>query len=254
MPDSVAGVALGAGAGVRLRPLTILRPKVLCPVGDRPLIDHAIARFAGTTDAVAVNVHHGRDLLEHHLADHHAGRVHISVEEPEALGTAGALAALRDWIDGRPVIAVNADTWTTATVGALVDGWDGDRCRVLVPAGDTFAAGVTIAGALLPWSVVRDLAVRPSGLYESVWVDAAAADRLDVVHLAPGEPCVDCGSPRAYLEANLAWSSGASVVGEGAIVHGTVAESVVWPGATVRADEHLERAIRADARVTVLVR
>src|SRR4051794_5045674 len=153
MADSVAGVALGAGAGVRLRPLTLLRPKVLCPVGDRPLIDHAVARFEGATTAVAVNVHHGRDQLEAHLT----GRVHISIEEPEALGTAGALAALRDWIDGRPVIAVNGDTWSPAPVASLLDGWDGEQCRVLLPAGATFVPGVPIAGALVPWTIVRDL-------------------------------------------------------------------------------------------------
>src|SRR5262245_51261925 len=135
MADSVAGVALGAGAGVRLRPLTLLRPKVLCPVGDRPLIDHAIARFHGpgsggaeTAVTVAdadVNVHHGRDLLESHLAGRWP-QIHISVEEPEALGTAGALAALREWIDGRPVMVVNGDTWSPAPVASLLDGWDGD--------------------------------------------------------------------------------------------------------------------------------
>ena len=241
---------MGAGAGVRLRPLTALRPKVMCPVGNRPLIDHAIARFDGTTSAVAVNVHHGRDLLEPHLD----GRVHVSVEEPVALGTAGALAALRDWIDGRGVIAVNGDTWTTAPVSGLLDGWDGERCRVLLPAGHLFVAGVTIAGALVPWRVVRDLALRPSGLYESVWAGDAAAGRLDVVHMAPGEVCIDCGSPRDYLRANLAWSGGESVIGDGAVVDGIVEESVVWPGATVRAGEHLVRAIRAGARTTVLVR
>src|SRR6476659_8822367 len=161
MADSVAGVALGAGAGVRLRPLTLLRPKVLCPVGDRPLIDHAIARFGGTTTDVAVNVHHGRDLLESHLA----GRVHVALEEPEALGTAGALAALRDWIDGRPVIAVNGDTWSPTPVASLLDNWDGERCRVLLPAGAAFVPGVLIAGALLPWPIVRALEPRPSGIY-----------------------------------------------------------------------------------------
>ena len=65
---------LAAGAGERLRPLTRLRPKPMCPLGDRPLVDHALERFVGVTDAVAVNVHNGRALLESHLA----GRVHLS--------------------------------------------------------------------------------------------------------------------------------------------------------------------------------
>src|SRR3954468_20339549 len=119
MADSIAGVVLAAGAGERLRPLTRLRAKALCPVGDRPLVDHALARFAGVTATLAVNVHHHRDQLEAHLA----GRVHLSIEEPVALGTAGALGALRDWVDGRACIVVNADTWCPTPLDVLVDGW-----------------------------------------------------------------------------------------------------------------------------------
>src|SRR5262245_33950264 len=103
MADSVAGVVLAAGAGTRLRPLTLVRPKVLCPVGDRALVDHALARFDGVTTSLAVNVHAGRDQVERHLT----GRVHLSFEEPVALGTAGALAHMRDWIAGRPVLVAN---------------------------------------------------------------------------------------------------------------------------------------------------
>src|SRR5690242_8490235 len=102
MADSIAGVVLGAGLGLRLRPLTSLRPKVLCPVGDRTLVDHALDRFDGVTGSLCVNVHHHRGMLENHLA----GRVHLSIEEPQALGTAGALGLLRPWIAERPVLVV----------------------------------------------------------------------------------------------------------------------------------------------------
>ena len=42
MGDSLAAVVLAAGAGTRLAPLTSVRPKALCPVGDRPLLDAAL--------------------------------------------------------------------------------------------------------------------------------------------------------------------------------------------------------------------
>src|SRR4051794_39178271 len=127
MADSIAGVVLGAGAGLRLRPLTSIRPKVLCPVGDRALVDHALDRFAGVTESLAVNVHFHRALLESPLA----GRVHLSLERDEPLGTAGAIGYLREWIDHRPVIVVNGDTYCPSSVGILTDGWDGERVRVL---------------------------------------------------------------------------------------------------------------------------
>jgi hypothetical protein len=44
------------------------------------------------------------------------------------------------------------------------------------------------------------------------------------------------------------------VIGPGAIVEGSVAESVVWSGAYVRREEKLRRAIRVGDRLTVLVR
>src|SRR4051794_33652278 len=104
MVDSIAGVVLAAGAGTRLAPLTRLRPKALCPVGNRPLVDLALDRLglAGLAgeEAVAVNAHHRQGQL----VDHIAGRAHPSVERPVALGTAGALGALREWADRRALL------------------------------------------------------------------------------------------------------------------------------------------------------
>ena|SRR5436190_2055260 len=249
MVDSVAGVVLGAGAGTRLRPLTQLRPKVLCPVGDRPLIDHALARFDGVTRSLAVNVHAGRDLLESHLA----GRVHLSLEEDRLLGTAGALSKLREWIAGRPVLVANGDTWCPQSMDVLLDGWDGERIRVLVAGVDSFAPGVPIAGTLLPWRDVAEIPAEPRGL-TPLWVRAAETARLDAVRLDDAVPWADCGTPADYLAANLRWSGGSSVIGAGALVEGTVDRCVVWPGGFVRPEEHLVDAIRVHDNITVLVR
>ena len=246
----VAGVVLAAGAGTRLRPLTRVRPKALCPVGGVPLVDLAVERVRAVTDAVAVNVHHGRPAMEAHLA----GRVHVSVEEEEALGTAGALGHLRPWIDGRPTVVVNGDAWTAAAIAPLLDGWDGRRIRVLTVGGAEVGPTMRIAGALLPWADVEGLAAAPSGLWEVSWAAAAAAGRVEAVPVPPGTPFVDCGSPAAYLAANLAASGGESVVDPTAVVDGHVERSVVWPGAVVRRGERLTDAIRVGDRMTVLVR
>jgi NDP-sugar pyrophosphorylase family protein len=190
-------------------------------------------------------------MLEAHLA----GRVHLSLEADRALGTAGALAHARDWIDGRAVVVVNADAWTTARLDPLLDGWDGERQRVLVVArGVRPAIGpdMRIAGALLPWSAVSPLRPEPGGLWETTWRDAG--DAVEAVGVDPGTPFVDCGTPAAYLAANLAASGGASVIGDGAEVAGEVVRSVVWPGAVVHRGERLVDAIRAAERVTVVVR
>lgn len=248
MVDGVAGVVLAAGAGTRLRPLTLLRPKALCPVGNVALVDLAIERLAGAVGEVAVNVHHGRDAMAAHLGD----RAHLSIEHGRALGTAGALGHLREWLGGRAALVVNSDAWCPGSLAGFVQGWDGERVRLLVAGGDELTPRSRIAGAVMPWSELSMLRAEPSGLYEASWARASAEGRVEVVR--HDGPFVDCGTPAQYLEANLLSSGGASVVGEGAVVEGSLDRCVVWPGAIVWPGEQLTRAIRADAVTTVLVR
>lgn len=246
----LAAVVLAAGAGTRLRPLTTLRPKPLCPVGNVPLVDLALGHATAALgvperpDDVAVNAHHLAEQLVAHLG----GRVHLSVE-PEAFGTAGALAYLREWIDGRDVLVLNADAWRPGGVAELLDGWDGVRQRLLVtpdPARGDFGDLRYTGAALLPWTVVSRLEPVPAGLYEVCW---RGRDDLDLV--VSTAPFRDCGTPADYLEANLAASGGEPVIGPGAVVEGEVVRSVVWPGAVVEPGERLVDAIRATAGVTV---
>jgi len=243
----LAAVVLAAGAGTRLRPLTRLRPKALCPVDNVPLVDLALGWARTVTPAVAVNVHHGRAAMESHLA----GRVHLSIEEPVALGTAGGVGNLKDWIDGRGVLIMNADAWHDADLANFARQWDGERVRVLV-ASDEFGPRARVIASLLPWLDVIRLPAAPAGLYEVCWRPAFDEGRLDVAR--HDGRFFDCGTPADYLAANMGASDGRSVVGPGARVDGTLDRSVVWPGAPVFGHEHLVRAIRADEHVTVLVR
>jgi N-acetyl-alpha-D-muramate 1-phosphate uridylyltransferase len=251
----LAAVVLAAGAGTRLRPLTELLPKALCPVGDRPLVDLALARVGAFGDRpvdpswVAVNAHH----LAGALAAHLDGSVHVSVEQPAALGTAGALGALRDWLDGRAVLVTNVDAYLDADLGSLAAGWDGARPRLAVVADGArpdFGGRWRYAGVgLLPWAEVQDLEPRPSGLYEASWRVAELTGRLELVPITGR--FVDCGTPSDYLRANLYVSGGRSVVGAGAVVEGELVRSVVWPGGVVAAGERLVECVRAGRDVTL---
>lgn len=248
----LAAVVLAAGSGTRLRPLTDLRPKPLCPVGNVALLDHALARVLPHADQVAVNVHAHPDRMVEHVGAHPAAaRIHLSHEQPEALGTAGALGALQDWLDDRPVLVVNADTYSHEadgqdSVATLLAGWEGRTTRLLCRnAGrpSDFGTWQYVGAALMPASEVRGLPATPSGLYELRWAAAHAAGNVELV--ATPTVVVDCGTPADYLAANLLSSGGRSVIGAGAQVAGTTSECVVWPGATVEAGEHLHRVIRA---------
>lgn len=263
-PTDLAGVVLAAGAGTRLMPLTLLRPKPLCPVGDRSLLEHALGAVGPVVADLAVNVHHGRDEVEAHLARwaERTGRpVHISIERDLALGTAGAIGWLHRWLDGRPVLVANADTWHRGDLRVLVDGWDRERVRILTTTDGPFGPGSVVVASLLPAPMAAALApakgadVVPSGLWEALWRAEAGAGRLDTVHT--DAVAIDCGTPADYLRANLTWSSlegdGGSVIGEGAVVQGTVERCVVWPHSRVAPGERLHDAVRA-GHLTVLVR
>lgn len=245
---------LAAGAGRRLSPLTLERPKALCPVANRPLVDHALDRLSSATGDVAVNLHHGASAIDAHLP----ASIHRGWEREQALGTAGALAGLRGWVDGRDLLVTNADAcfWPAPALDTFLDGWDRERVRLLV----VETAGLSDFGthrycgvALMPWRLVRDLRVVPSGLYEMMWGREAEAGRLDLV--VYDGPFVDCASPADYLAANLLASAGRSSIDHGAFVArgARVERSVLWPGAVVQAGEVLDQAIRTSSR-TVLIR
>lgn len=246
--SDIAGVVLAAGFGSRLRPLTDVLPKPLCPVANEPLVDSAIAHVRTITGDVAVNVHHHRDRLQRHLEP--LG-VHLSIEDPEPLGTAGALGRLRDWIDGRPTLVHNSDAWHAADlVHQLADGWDGERIRLLVvdprpPMQADFADGTVFAGVSLnPWRDIAKLEPVPTGLWEVCWRQADDEGRIERVRY--DGPWFDTGTPSSYLAANLAANHGRSVVAPGATIEpgAEIVRSVVWEGATVAAGERLDEQIR----------
>lgn len=239
---SIAAVILAAGAGTRLGPLTTILPKALCPVGNVPLVDLALARAQRETRNVAVNVHHGREAMEEHLA----GRAYLSIEMPEPLGTAGALGKLHDWIAGRDVLVLNADGWhREADLSAFVAEWDRERIRLLTvidEARGDFGSSRYCGAALMPWPDIAGLEATPGGLFEASWGPADAAGRLELV--VSEAPFYDCGTLADYHAANMAASGGNNVVGPGAKVEGTIERSVLWAGVTVERDEHLVDAIR----------
>lgn len=191
---SLAGLVLAAGRGERLRPLTDTTPKPLLRVGGRTLLDAALDRMAQVLpvrpETVAVNAHWLAEQIVAAVGD----RVHVSVEQPEALGTAGAVGRLRQWLDGRDVLITNADAWYDVAVGVseFVAGWDGARPRLLVVADadrPDFEGEWRFAGmSLLPGPIAQTLEPVPSGLYEQVWSKTA----IDVV--PTDVTFVDCGT------------------------------------------------------------
>jgi NDP-sugar pyrophosphorylase family protein len=273
--DGIVAVILAAGQGTRLRPLTALRPKALCPIGNVAALDLAFERLAELgfrgPQQVAVNAWYCADQLVAAVA----GQARVAVEAtPAPLGTAGGVANLRDFIAGRGVLVANVDAYLAgASLHPLLAGWDGREVRLLgTPTTrddpQRFGAHRFAGLSLLPWSRVARLAVQPSDLVHEVWRPAQRAGELRVVEY-PGR-YLDIGTPADYLAANLdradefgedgclvagtAVVTGEvrrSVIGSAAHVDGRLDRCVVWPGAQVRADEQLTAVIRYASTGTV---
>ena len=243
VPD-VVGVVLAAGRGSRMSPITDFVPKPLLTVANHRLLDLALARVGAVVTDVAVNAHHLADQIAA-AATAFRPSVHVSFEREKLLGTAGALRQLRDWIDGRPVLVNNSDLWLSDPIDHFLDGWDGERARLLVrdmgrPAdfGNFRYMGVST----VPAKIAASLGFSPDGLYSAVWKDADARGELEFVEL--GGRSFDCGTPAEFLTANLSAAGSSSVVAPGAEVLGELDRCVILAGARVEPGEHLVCAIR----------
>lgn len=113
---------LAAGYGTRLAPITDKLPKPLVPVLNIPVIVYNITllRTLGITD-IYINVHHGAEKIMSTLKDGKKFGVNISwLEEPEILGTGGAIGSLKGLVDDT-ILVINADTIMDVDIESLID-------------------------------------------------------------------------------------------------------------------------------------
>jgi N-acetyl-alpha-D-muramate 1-phosphate uridylyltransferase len=109
VPDTA--MALAAGLGTRMRPISDAVPKPLIKIGGRTLLDHTIDRLSLIgVKRVVVNVHYKAAVIEAHLATRRPPPCIELSREPELLDTGGgvkrALARLGDWF-----FVVNSDVF-----------------------------------------------------------------------------------------------------------------------------------------------
>jgi bifunctional UDP-N-acetylglucosamine pyrophosphorylase/glucosamine-1-phosphate N-acetyltransferase len=94
-------VILAAGEGTRMRPLTERRAKPVLPVAGRPMVEHvARAAVSAGADDLVVVVGYEADGVRSALGDSVAGVPVNYAEQPAQEGTADAVAAAREHLDG----------------------------------------------------------------------------------------------------------------------------------------------------------
>lgn len=112
---------LAAGLGTRLRPLTNTVPKVMLPVGSKPLLEYHLdlLKKYGIRE-IAINLHYLPDAIKNHLGDGSKFGVNITyLFEPELLGTASAVKEL-GWFFDETFLVIYGDNLVEVDFSKLI--------------------------------------------------------------------------------------------------------------------------------------
>lgn len=114
---------LAGGYGTRLRPLTDSIPKCLVPIRGRPLLDIWLDLCARSgVNEVLINLHAHSQTIEQHLKRSDSTVNVRLVHEDQLLGSAGTLAANRDWIGSDPAFWIlYSDVLTNTDLRCMSD-------------------------------------------------------------------------------------------------------------------------------------
>lgn len=142
---------LVGGRGTRLLPLTSETPKPVVTLVDRPFLAYAIEWLAGHgVDQVVLACGFRSDRLREVLGESHVAGVEIRyVEEPEPLGTAGAIRHALPLLEDR-FVALNGDLLTDLDLGSLMDFHETKEARATIglqAVADTTGFGVVTVEA-----------------------------------------------------------------------------------------------------------
>jgi len=272
---------LAGGEGTRLRPLTSTVPKPVVPLVDRPFIAFMLDWLRGHgVDDVIMSCGFLASGVRNVLGDGSAYGIRLRyVEEPQPLGTGGALKFAEEWLDER-FLMLNGDVLTDLDVTAQVALHEARAARAtiaLTPVEDPSAYGLvrtTDDGAVTgfvekPAPDEIDTSNISAGIY--------VLDRSVLELLPPGEPAsierdvfprlvgeglyayvgdgywLDIGTPARYLQGTYDILEGAvrtavgERMGDGYLVVGPRTENAgrIIPSALVEGDCR----IGADARI-----
>jgi mannose-1-phosphate guanylyltransferase len=115
-------VILAGGFGTRLRPLSCTRPKLLFPIGNKPLLDWTFKNLVeSNVKEVILAVNYMAEAFIHRYGNTaYRMKLHYS-RETVPLGTGGPLKKAEDTI-GRdePFLALNGDIFTTINYAEIV--------------------------------------------------------------------------------------------------------------------------------------
>ena len=99
---------MAAGKGVRMLPLTQVRPKPLVEIAGTPLIEHVLKALPKKIDEVIIVVGYKAQMIQAHLGDQFEGKKIRYVFQWMPAGTAHALSLAHPFLTGR-FLLMNTD-------------------------------------------------------------------------------------------------------------------------------------------------
>ena len=114
---------LGAGLGLRLRPLTETLPKPLVPIFEKPLITFALDHLeAAGVKSYVINTHHLPAPFETLFANGRYGELPVQlVHEPVLLETGGGIKNAQSLLGTQPFIVYSGDILTDLPLEPLIE-------------------------------------------------------------------------------------------------------------------------------------
>jgi len=272
---------LSAGYGTRLWPLTEDRTKPAIPILGKPLVGYVAEYLAqyGCTD-ILVNLHHRPESVRFALGDGTQFGVHLRyIEEPEILGTSGALDNARPLLEEETFVVINGKIITDIDLGAAFDTHRKHRALATLvllpnlkrerfsivktangvvtgfggmPANDETETPLMFTGIQIMEPEIFDFI--PRGVFSHSTVDvyprAIAEGRTIAAHVAQGT-WYELSTLQRYLDISMKMLAGAGdtvIRGKECVVakDAELKEAILWDNVTVEPRARLRRVILAD--------
>jgi UDP-N-acetylglucosamine diphosphorylase/glucosamine-1-phosphate N-acetyltransferase len=142
-------IILAAGEGLRCRPLTLTRSKVMLPIANRPILEHVIDSLEknGINEIILVVGYEKERIMDYFQDGLNFGVKITYIEQKAQLGTAHAIEQAKKLIDldDSGFLVLNGDNLVEPkTIADLLNNYKGDASLLTVKMEDTAGYGVVL--------------------------------------------------------------------------------------------------------------
>jgi mannose-1-phosphate guanylyltransferase len=115
-------ILLAAGFGTRLRPLTLITPKCLVPIKNKPLLEYWLESLTkNDISSILINTHYLSTIVETYVSNSTYSKNCKLIFEEELLGSAGTLISNIDFIENDDCMLIHADNYCLADLNKFIE-------------------------------------------------------------------------------------------------------------------------------------